>query len=536
MISGESGLRPRVSAIQRTRARTLLQQPTIRWLLFIGLALLALAIRLPRLAERPMHTDESVNAYITGQILAGESYNYDPQDRHGPALYAVAAPLARAAGAKSLASLTETSLRIGPVLVGAATVLLLGAALRWTGTIPALVAAILFVIGPLPVFYSRYFIHETLFVAASLATILAGFRTATRPSAFAAATTGFLAALMLACKETALLHFAAMAVAGVWILIRFSRVQPDSTQHTAAVTWKDLPRLGAIATGTFTAFLLLWYTWGGQSAQGPLDLLRSIPRFAARAAGEGHEKPAGYYLKVLAGGCWSGIPVLALTLAGIFKTILKLRRRSAAAAVIATHSQVALEALAIYFAVILLLYSAIPYKTPWLLLNLWPPIAVFCGCAIEWFWSALPGRKTRAAFVIVGLAFASAIGRDTWDRAFHEPAGLKNPFAYAHTSEDLLLLPDRLSTLASSRENPDMTIAVIAADPWPLPWYLRRFPKVGYWQPGQDPGQADFYITSLDAAGQLGDRLANWRPDFFEIRPEVLIVLWSKQEAGPSHD
>ncbi len=64
--------------------------PKVRWLLFAGLACLALAVRLPQLDRRPMHTDEAVNAYITGGLLAGGAYHYDPRDRHGPALYAVA--------------------------------------------------------------------------------------------------------------------------------------------------------------------------------------------------------------------------------------------------------------------------------------------------------------------------------------------------------------------------------------------------------------------------------------------------------------
>jgi predicted membrane-bound mannosyltransferase len=66
--------------------------PKIRWAAFVAIALLALAVRLPQLGERPMHTDEAVNAYITGELLAGGKYHYDPQDRHGPVLYLLANP------------------------------------------------------------------------------------------------------------------------------------------------------------------------------------------------------------------------------------------------------------------------------------------------------------------------------------------------------------------------------------------------------------------------------------------------------------
>ena len=59
-----------------------------------------------------MHTDEAVNAYIVGQMLAGEAYVYDPQDRHGPTLAALALPLARMQGAKAFSDLTESELRL----------------------------------------------------------------------------------------------------------------------------------------------------------------------------------------------------------------------------------------------------------------------------------------------------------------------------------------------------------------------------------------------------------------------------------------
>jgi len=37
---------------------------------------------------------------------------------------------------------------------------------------------------------------------------------------------------------------------------------------------------------------------------------------------------------------------------------------------------------------------------------------------------------------------------------------------------------------------------------------------------------ANFYITSTEAAQQYPDQLRNLRPDFFGVRPNVLILLW----------
>ena len=107
-----------------------------------------------------MHTDEAVNAYIVGQLLAGETFTYDPQDRHGPALAAFALPLARLQGAKAFSDLTESELRLTTVLAGTVTILLFGAAVEMFGFVPCLIAALLFAMRSSarllrPVFHSR---------------------------------------------------------------------------------------------------------------------------------------------------------------------------------------------------------------------------------------------------------------------------------------------------------------------------------------------------------------------------------------------
>jgi len=48
--------------------------------------LLGFALRLPRLASRPMHTDEAVHAIKFGALLEENRYRYDPHEYHGPTL------------------------------------------------------------------------------------------------------------------------------------------------------------------------------------------------------------------------------------------------------------------------------------------------------------------------------------------------------------------------------------------------------------------------------------------------------------------
>jgi uncharacterized protein (TIGR03663 family) len=490
----------------------------LRRLVFIGIALLALAVRLPRLGERPMHTDEAVHAYITGQLLEGGQYHYDPRDRHGPVLYALALPVARLAGAHDFAGMTETMLRVVPAIVGALTPLLLLFVVEQIGFVAAALAALFFAIGPLPVYYSRYFIHETLFVAATLGLLASGWRALANLSAMRGILPGLCAGIMLGCKETALLHFVAFGAAATWWI--YSRRRGGNPAW-----WSSVVVMGIVGLATLVLVTVALYSWGGQNRHGPADLAGSLPNYAVRAGGQGHEKPAWYYF-VLLGGGWSGWAVLALAAIG---SVAALRRKSAG-----TESNLMLpdgmplagQSLLVYALVICAIYSAIPYKMPWLALNLWLPLALLAGCG-----GAALGRMGKLAtsswLPALGIAVTGALlAQDTWQRVFLMPADVRNPYAYAHTVEDLLGLPAAVERLAGGKPNGELLIAVVAADPWPLPWYLRKFPRIGYWQPGIDPGPADIYITSLEAAEQLTARLQNRRPEFFGQRPEVLLLVW----------
>ncbi len=490
----------------------------IRWTVFAVLALLALAVRLPQLGNRPMHTDEAINGYITGELLAGKNFEYDPQDRHGPALQLLATPIARLCGAKNFSELTETQLRLTPAITGSVTVLLFGAAVEMFGFASCFVGALLFAFAPLPLYYSRDFIHETLFVASTLGLILSGGRllasgTSTRlHSMGAAALTGLCAALMLASKETAVIHFFTLGVAFVCGWLWNARHNPE---HETFITFGTV----AVGLGVFAITTILLFTWFGHNWHALTDLLRAMVRFGHRAGGEGHEKPFWYYIRLLCGG-WSGFALLALAVGGLICTLIDFARRK---------TFTPMTFISLYAILIALIYSAIPYKTPWLALNFWLPMSLLIGMAVIGLWQKLARPAARWLMLLPALLLVVAIARDSRNRVFRFAADEKNPYAYAQTVDGLLDLPVKLEDLSKTMHLASPRVAVVAADSWPLPWYLRKFSQVGYWQPGQDTGYADFFITSPEAVDKLGDKLKNFRPQFFGLRPEVLIILWTPQ-------
>jgi uncharacterized protein (TIGR03663 family) len=480
------------------------------WAAFLLIALLGLLIRLPQLDARPMHTDEAVNAYIIGQLLSGGSFTYDSHDRHGPLLAAIALPLVRMQGAKKFSDLSESELRLTTVIAGSVTILLCSAALEMCGLLPCLIAAMLFACAPLPVYYDRYFIHESLFVAATFGLILIGWNACKRGSALQLTIVGASAALMLACKETALLHFLALSVGG----LVFWRWSLRGKRFAGSLRPKAV--LGAVLV--FLLVIVMFFTWFGSNWKALSALLQAVPDTFVRASGEGHQKPAWYFAELLTHD-WSGKIIVTLACIGFLQTIRK-------------RDPSAYGFLAFYSLFLVVIYSLIPYKTPWLALNFWLPTALFCGKAVDSF---LHIRKKHPAVrfalpafcMVAAVAAASSIAHDTRQRVFLHPADETNPYAYAHTSEDLLGLPIEIDRLIKQNAIVTPRIAVIASDPWPLPWYLRHYSEVGFWQPGRPLDKADFYITSTEVAEQYQDQLQDFRPEFFGSRPGVLILLWS---------
>ena len=83
------------------------------------------------------------------------------------------------------------------------------------------------------------------------------------------------------------------------------------------------------------------------------------------------------------------------------------------------------------------------------------------------------------------LMVASAqLGWQACRASFPYCASPGNPYVYAQTSPDILKLVDKIEALARvSPDGHDLVVKVMSDHDsyWPLPWYLRRFTRVGYW-------------------------------------------------------
>lgn len=503
-----------------------------RWLL-AGMALvtgLALGLRAPRLALRPLHNDEGVNAMKFRLLWVNNNYTYDPSEFHGPALPYFTLPAAWLAGSPDFNQLTESSFRSVTVAFGAGLVLLLLLLAPEFGRAETLWAAALTALSPAMVFYSRYYIHEMLLVFFTALTLFSAWRYARslRPGWALAAGIGL--GLMFATKETFVFAVAAIVLSAgtTWV---WGRLRGDSIPGFGP-QWQWTHLLAALASALAVA--LVFFSSFFHNAQGPLAALQAYLPYLRRAA-TGHTHGWGFYFHRLlffhaAGGpVWSEAFVVALAAAGFFAA---LSGRAAAPA-----TRLLLRLIAFYTMWLTLIYTVISYKTPWCLLGFYHGVILLAGAGAVFLWRACRARRLRAAAAVALAAGAGQLGWQAWAGNFAVDKGgvpycdsRQNPYVYSQTVPDALRLVRTVEALAwVSPQGYDTIVDVLAPESyWPLPWYLRRFKNAGYLDRIPSQPLAPIMIVSADLRAAFDDRpeKSHLMAGYFELRPRVFYELY----------
>ncbi len=360
------------------------------------------------------------------------------------------------------------------------------------------------------------------------------------------------------------------------------------------------------------AFLLVVLVAAGTSAllfssfldnpRGVLDSYTTYFHYLGRASGEGsvgrHVYPADYYLRVLfwwqrpGEPVWTEAPVAALAVVGIVAGVLGRGLKPATVPMV--------RFLSVYTVLLTAIYSALPYKTPWCGLSFLHGMILLAGvgAAVLVRAVAYPGDastppaspiadgagehgrrchsvcsrgdmlKHNLRFMVQGfrtlvvvVLLVGAVGYSTWQAhraSFVEYEDRDNPYVYAHTTDEVPMLVERIERIAAAHPaGREMPIQVICPedDYWPLPWYLRGFRSVGWFgrtprgpaaplivtQPEmeprlveylyeeQPPGQRSLYVPVVQGPDRQGWAL---RP-FVPLHVYARLDLWERlDESG----
>jgi uncharacterized protein (TIGR03663 family) len=135
-------------------------------LLYLVLIVLAILTRFIGLEERVMSHDETTHVYFSWLLEQGRGYSHDPLS-HGPLQFHLVAL------SYFLFGDTDATARFPVALFGVIAVGLVWVFRRWIGRTGALVAAVLMLISPFMLYYSRYVRNEMLVVPQVMATVWA---------------------------------------------------------------------------------------------------------------------------------------------------------------------------------------------------------------------------------------------------------------------------------------------------------------------------------------------------------------------------
>jgi uncharacterized protein (TIGR03663 family) len=499
-----------------------------RWL---GLGLLlavaiALALRCPGLGLRPVHNDEATNGSKLRALWEKGSYVYDPHEFHGPALYYLALPFVWLSPAHSFEDLSENTLRSVTIFFGVALIALLALVVDGLGRGAALGAAMLTAISPAMVFYSRYFIHEMLLVFFTAVVIAAGWRRFQTGRIGWALLCGASLGLMHATKETFVINLGAMGLAAVLTAL-FARWR-DGVSARLRALWN--PRHALVAFGAAAAVSVVMFSSFFANLHGLLDSVQTYLPWLRRAEGQSpHVHPWCFYFERLAffhrteGPIWSEGLILILSAVGAATALM-------GKGLAPTRLSLA-RFLTFYTALLTIAYTVIPYKTPWCLLSFLHGMILLAGIgvvALVRLWKPIWIQMCVGALL---LAAAAQLAWQAWALNLLYFADRRNPYVYAQTVPDILRLVRTAEALAQiAPQGHEMIVKVMAPDSdyWPLPWYLRSFKRVGWWDRVPEDPYAPLMIVSAKLNAAL-DEKSNRRwlmVGLFEMRPGVFFEFY----------
>jgi uncharacterized protein (TIGR03663 family) len=497
----------------------------------------ALLLRLPRLDLRPMHGDEAVHAVKFDILWQTGYYVYDPHEYHGPVLYYATLPSMWQSGARTLAETDEQTFRVVPALFGAGLIVLLLLVADGLGPWAVLAAALLTAASPIMSYYSRYYIQEMLLAFFSFLVIGAGWRFVQTGKPGWVLLAGAAVGLMHATKETAVIGLGCMAAAlGVTLIWGWKASVSEGIEGSrdqgikrGTVVWGDL------AVGALLAVLVsvLFYSAFFRHWHGPLDSLLSFATYFDRAGGHGlHDHPWYYYLRMLGfthlarGPSWSEGLILALAIVGLGAAL------SGTPSPDQPRRQSLIRFIAIYAVLMTVVYSVIPYKTPWCAVQFVQPLILLAGLGAVAIIRRVRRLPVKMLASVVLLAGVGQLGWQAYQANFRFCVDYRNPYVYAHPLNDVTQLSPWLEKLAAI--HPDghrMLVKVIADDPWPLPWYLRRFERVGYWEaPPPHPDAPVVIVASNLIAGLPAHFEKDYKISFYGLRPDIQLAVYVKRE------
>jgi uncharacterized protein (TIGR03663 family) len=479
-------------------------------LIFFIIVALTVSFRVTDLSLRPMHSDEAVNAMKLGQLLEHSDYKYNPDEFHGPALYYLSLPFTWLSSEYRFSELKESTLRVVPLFFSIILIIII---LLLPVNLPRpilLITAILTAESPIINFYSRYYIHEMLMVLFFYGLLFLVIRYLVDPKKYLFAAAGLSMGFLIAAKETWVIPVAASMIAALIYMITTKKGFMNSVKWIMAI-----PMIHWIIfiTSVVIIYLILFSSFF-QNWHGITDGLKTYYLYFTRSHSGLHEHPWYQYFDWLwFFGIRNGTYFTEIFIA-IFAVI-----GGIATFRIRTNSGITSEfyKFVVWLTLICTLtFVIIPYKTPWNAMIFWIGFILLASFGMFHLFLSCKNIIHKTIFSIIIAIGIIHLAWQSYEENFKYDTSTLNPYIYAHPLDDVFKIEQKMEQLASVNSagfNTQIHVSATGNDYWPLPWYLRKFRQVGWWDRIDfNSGCAPVIIISPDLEADLVEKLYEKRP------------------------
>lgn len=468
-------------------------------------AAVSVFLRFYMLDNKPIHFDESINMWFVQRIWEDGFFRYDPTNYHGPLLFYLIQ------AAQLFTGNDFISTRVIASLFSALTGILLWwgplkerTALRW--------AAVFLLLSPAFGFYGRSGIHESAFVFFQVLGFLSFHYLAVKEYkkfwwTFAAGLLG-----MMALKETFVILILAFIPAAALLLyvnrknftVRTSKQELFKSLKSKAV---------AMPLSLMLLFFVGLYTGFGSNMQGIADFFIALmPWLKTGVAGNGHEKEFLHWTKFM--GKYEFLTVAALLLAVVFARKNKW-----------------VWFYGVFAILNWLIYSLIPYKTPWCLISIFWPFAVLAGFGMARLQNMK--RSWQYASYAVLLVLAVLQSKIFYQLQFKNPIDMEHPYVYVNSTyqmKDFIIgVQELLAAEPLLRERP---IQIATEESWPLPIVLARSYGLSYQKLGVEvvPNAIIYFVDEkeevvIDQGLKAQNKFSEYSKFYLSVRQGRASIL-----------
>jgi len=556
------------------------------YVVLFAILVLAFFLRLFLLDIRPFHSDEGVNFIFMDALINKGTYEYNPENYHGPVLYYLTLiPLSLWGLDTSLLPDTliengDYAFRLWPVILGFGVVVILIPLKRWLNWPGLLSAMALVAISPTAVYYSRDNIHEMYLMFFTACTFVCGylfFVTAKDRYLYLSA---LFFALMYATKETTMVTLIIWSLSAVGASLFTTKPLKDLFKRallnvkSAALFYKKpvfilffsisivtlclvffqvgifkrhetkwfvaLPTKGITMMTVFLAFAMLFKNLRLKFSR---VLIACVIFFVVLSVffssffsyGDG----IGRFFQAFEMWAHQGTVGSKHTkpfgyyLKVLFQVEKPILFLGVLGMILALWKRRPAELFTAFYAIgAFLAFSLIPYKTPWCVQNIMLPLIILSGIFMKNLFELTSSFILRCAYVpafLIVLFYSLSLSADVNYISYDDDS---YEIVYVQTVRSAKELVKRIEELSNVKfEGRDTKILMASPENLPLNWYLRK--KSNYWFQKVMPNSDDYpiIIARRDQERELDSILKKrYQKERYSLRPGIGLTLYYQGE------